>query len=122
MRTEKLEYDYSREKSKLVFDCEEARFKMQHAQKQLDQAIAEKNDAMDYVERIKEKDQELPLNMQTIQTLRQKVPHLEVELAKALRESKLLESLQQIEEGNVPAASLMNFLSFIFQVRPQLED
>lgn len=48
---------------------------------------------MDYVERVKEKDQELPLNMQTIQTLRQKVHHLEVELAKALRESKLLESL-----------------------------
>ena len=62
------------------------------------------------------------MNIQTISALRQKVHHLEIELAKALRESKLLESLQQIEEGNVPAASLMNFLSFIFQVRPQLNE
>jgi len=60
----------------------------------------------------------VPLNLQTISDLRRKVHQQEIEISRANREGKLIEALQQIEEGNVPAASLMTFLSFIFQVKP----
>ena len=77
---------------------------------------------MAYAERVREKDQEVPLNLQTIGKLRKKVHSLEVELVKARKESTLLEALSQIGEANVPATSLMTFLSFIFQARSEIED
>ena len=49
----KLESDVAKDKSKLVFDCEDARFRLQHAQKELEQANLERDNALKYADEVK---------------------------------------------------------------------
>ena len=117
----KVEMEASQEKSKLTFDCEDAKYRMKHAESQLKQAQAERAQAIEYAERLREQEIEIPLNLKTIGEQRKKIQHLEISLAKERKEGGLLESLQAIKEENIAASTLMTFLSFIFSRQDQID-
>ena len=108
------ESDAAKASSKLTFECEDAKYRLKLAESQLQRAILEKNQAIEYVEKVRDQETEIPLNVKTIGELRKKIQQLEVNLAKERKEGGLLQSLQALQEENIAAQTLMAFLSFIF--------
>ena len=78
------------------FECEDAKFKLKHAYKQLKHANIEKDEAIECASRIQAKDQEVPLNIKMIGKLRKKVQTLEISLNKERKTSSLLNSLSSL--------------------------
>ena len=78
--------------------------------------------AEEFVLRVRDQEQETPLNIQMIGELRKKVQKLEISLAKARKEGGLLDRLHEVSEENVAATTLMQLLHFIFQRESQIDN